>query len=321
MIRRRSMGRGGSAGGRIVIALVLAVIALAGYFFGTREEYNPITEETQRLALTVEEEIAMGLQAAPQMAAQFGGLLDDARVQQQIDAIGASLVAASAAADTEYEFDFHVLADPQTVNAFALPGGQIFITVALLEVMETEGEVAGVLAHEIGHVVGRHSAEQIAKARLTEGLAGAAGVALYDPENPSSAAASQIALLVGQMVTMKYGRDDELQSDRLAVRFMADAGYDPRSLIGVMEALAQASGGSGQPEFMSTHPDPGNRITEIERAIEEEFPNGVPDGLQALVPQPIAPELVHSTRGGGGRGRRHGGGCDFTAAPMRVQSL
>jgi predicted Zn-dependent protease len=261
---------------------VIALIAIGGYFFGTREEYNPITEENQRIGLTVEEEIAMGLQAAPQMAAEFGGLLDNAQVQRDIDAIGARLVAASAASETDYQFDFHVLADSQTVNAFALPGGQIFITAALLQLMKTEGEVAGVLAHEIGHVVGRHSAEQIAKARLTEGLAGAAGVALYDPENPSSAAASQIALVVGQMINMKYGRDDELQSDRLAVRFLADAGYDPRSMIGVMEALAQASGGARQPEFMSTHPDPGNRIAQIEQAIAAEFPNGVPDGLQAL---------------------------------------
>ena len=115
------------------------------------------------------------------------------------------------------------------------------------------------------------------------GLAGAAGVGLYDPQNPESASAAQMAQLVGAMITMKYGREDELQSDRLGVRFMADSGYDPRSLIGVMEVLANAGGGSRQPEFMSTHPDPGNRIQEIERAIEEEFPNGVPDGLQSLV--------------------------------------
>ena len=174
------------------------------------------------------------------------------------------------------------------MNAFALPGGQIFITRALLNLLETEGEVAGVLGHEIGHVVGRHSAEQIAKSQLIQGLAGAAGVGLYDPENPQSASAAQMTQLVGAMITMKYGRDDELQSDRLGVRFMADSGYDPRSLIGVMEVLAGAGGGSGQPEFMSTHPDPGNRQEEIQKAIEEEFPNGVPDGLQSiLTPQTL----------------------------------
>lgn len=287
MMGRMSVRRGGGAGGRIVIALVLAVIAIAGYFLGTREEYNPITEENQRISLTIEEEIALGLQSAPQMAQEFGGLHPDENLQAQIDEIGRRLVESSDAADTEYPFEFHVLADTQTVNAFALPGGQIFITAALLNLLETEGEVAGVLGHEIGHVVGRHSAEQIAKSQLIQGLAGAASVGLYDPQNPESATAAQMAALVGSMINMKYGRDDELQSDRLGVRFLADAGYDPRAMLRVMEVLASAGGGGGQPEFMSTHPDPGNRMQEIEEAIEAEFPNGVPDDLQAMVPQAI----------------------------------
>jgi predicted Zn-dependent protease len=286
MIGRTSARRGGGSG-RLIIAVVLAVIAIAGYFLGTRNEFNPITQENQRIALTVEEEIALGLQSAPQMAAEFGGLDPDENLQAQIDTIGQRLVESSEAKDTEYPFDFHLLADTQTVNAFALPGGQIFITRALLNLLETEGEVAGVLGHEIGHVVGRHSAEQIAKSQLIQGLAGAAGVGLYDPENPESATAAQMAVLVGSMINMKYGRDDELQSDRLGVRFLADSGYDPRSLIQVMEALSGASGGARQPEFMSTHPDPGNRIEEIEKAIEEEFPDGVPEGLQTMLPHTI----------------------------------
>lgn len=284
MLGRMSTRRRGGGGGRLIIAVVLAVIAVAGYFLGTRNEFNPITEENQRISLTVQEEIALGLQSAPQMAAEFGGLDPDENLQARIDEIGKRLVDASEASQTEYPFEFHVLADTQTVNAFALPGGQIFITRALLNVLESEGEVAGVLGHEIGHVVGRHSAEQIAKSQLIQGLAGAAGVGLYDPENPSSASAAQMSQLVGAMITMKYGRDDELQSDRLGVRFLADAGYDPRALIGVMDALGAASGGARQPEFMSTHPDPGNRIERIQEAIEAEFPNGVPDGLQSMLP-------------------------------------
>jgi predicted Zn-dependent protease len=119
-------------------------------------------------------------------------------------------------------------------------------------------------------------------------LAGAAGAGLYDPQNPESATAAQMAMVVGSMINMKYGRDDELQSDRLGVRFLAEAGYDPRALIGVMEKLEQASGGARQPEFMSTHPDPGNRVEEIQQEIENQFPNGVPDGLQSFVmPQAI----------------------------------
>ena len=284
----RTAARRGGGGGRLMIAVILAVIAIAGYFLGTRNEFNPITQENQRISLTVEEEIALGLQSAPEMAAEFGRLDPDEALQATIDQIGQKLVASSEAKETEYPFDFHLLADTQTVNAFALPGGQVFITRALLDLLQTEGEVAGVLGHEIGHVVGRHSAEQIAKSQLIQGLAGAAGVGLYDPLNPESATAAQMALLVGNMINMKYGRDDELQSDRLGVRFMSDAGYDPRALIKVMDVLAGASGGARQPEFMSTHPDPGNRQEEIQKAIEEEFPNGVPDGLQSiLTPQTL----------------------------------
>lgn len=269
--------------GRIVIALVIAAIALAGYFLTTRREYNPVTQENQRIALTVEEEIALGLQAAPEMAAQFGGLHPDEQLQATIDEIGGQLVQQSEAGQTDYQFDFHVLADSETVNAFALPGGQIFITKGLLDLMETEGEVAGVLAHEIVHVVGRHSSEQLARAGLIEGLAGAAGAVLYDPQNPESAGAAQMAMMAGQLAAMKYGRDDELQSDEVGVRLMADSGYDPRAMIRMMEKLGGADQGARPPEFMSTHPDPGNRIEQIEAAIAQEFPNGIPEGLQAVV--------------------------------------
>ena len=284
MMRRVPARRGGGSGGRLIIALILAVIAIGGYFLGTRNEFNPITQENQRISLTIEEEIALGLQSAPQMAQEFGGLDPDEQLQALVDDIGTKLVESSDAAQTEYPFEFHVLADSQTVNAFALPGGQIFITRALVILLETEGELAGVLGHEIGHVVGRHSAEQLAKSQLIQGLAGAAGVGLYDPQNPESASAAQMAQVVGAMVQMKYGRDDELQSDRLGVRFLSDAGYDPRALLRVMEVLAQAGGGARQPEFMSTHPDPGNRLERIQEAIEQEFPDGVPGDLQSMLP-------------------------------------
>ena len=172
-----------------------------------------------------------------------------------------------------------MLDDPETVNAFALPGGPIFITTALFNRLETEGQLAGVLGHEIGHVVGRHSAERIANQKLTEGLTGAVVVATSDGQDPNTAAA-RIAQLVGNFINMSYGREDELQSDELGVVFMAEAGYDPRSLIGVMEILEAASGGASGPEFASTHPNPGNRVARIEETIAEVFPNGVPNGLE-----------------------------------------
>jgi predicted Zn-dependent protease len=214
------------------------------------------------------------------MAAEFGGLSSDQQAQALVSEVGQRLVAQTQAGDTEYEFDFHLLADQETINAFALPGGQVFITEALLHRLETEGQLAGVLGHEIGHVVGRHGAEHIAKAKLTQGLTGAVVIASYDPNDPASQQTAQVAALIGQLVNLKYGRDDEIESDRLGVSFTSEAGYDPRAMIRVMEILAEANEGQGPPEFFSTHPNPDNRIQRIQAAIEAEFPGGVPEGLQ-----------------------------------------
>jgi predicted Zn-dependent protease len=264
------MARYSLAGGKMrwVIALVLVVGSLITYFSNSSD--NPITGETQRVSMTPEQEIALGLQAAPQMAQQFGGLDPDPQKQALVDQIGEQIVRSTAAGQTPYRFEFHLLADPNTVNAFALPGGQIFITDALYDRLTTKDQLAGILGHEIGHVVGRHSAEQVAKAKLTEGLTGAAVIATYDPQNPTSAGAAAMAAMVGKIVNMKFGRDDELESDELGVRFMVESGYDPQALIEVMRILAEASGGgSRQPEFFSTHPNPENRIAHIQEAIQK----------------------------------------------------
>ena len=258
---------------RLGIGLMFAVFAFFSYHCST--EYNPVTGEKQHVAMTPEQEIALGLQAAPEMAAQHGGLLNDPETQALMDRVGADLVRSGIASDTGWQFEFHVLADPQTINAFALPGGQIFITAALLKRFTTEGELAGVIGHEIGHVVARHGAQRLAKMQLTEGITGAVLVAAG-----GGGSEAQIAQMIGQLVNMKYGREDELESDTLGVLLVTDAGYDPRALIRVMQILNDASEGSRPPEWMSTHPSHGNRVERINAAIEEVFPAGVPEGLK-----------------------------------------
>ena len=270
---RMGPGRSSASSGlkiRLLIALVMVGFALFSYFGSST--YNRITDEKQHISLTPAQEIAMGLQAMPEMVRQHGGEYPDPAFQEYVDEVGWRLVNNSAAADTEWAFEFTLLADPNTINAFALPGGQTFITAALFSRLETEGQLAGVLGHEIGHVVARHGAQRMAKANLTNGLIGAVAV------GAGGADSAQMAAMIGNMVNMKYGRDDELQSDQLGVRFMANSGYDPRAMIGVMEILAEG-GSNGQPEFFSTHPNPENRIQRIEEAIQAEFPNGVPEGL------------------------------------------
>jgi predicted Zn-dependent protease len=259
------------------MAIVIAVISLISYY--SARVYNPVTNEVQHININEKQEIALGLQSAPQMAAQYGGLSSDQQAQALVTTVGTKLVLRTAAGKTPYRFQFHLLADKNTINAFALPGGQIFITEGLLRRLRTEGELGGVLGHEIGHVVARHGAEHIAKQQLTQGLTGAAVLATYDPDNPASQKTAAVAALIGNLVNMKFGRDDELESDKLGVRFISESGYDPRALIGVMEVLEQASKGARQPEFFSTHPNPENRVEHIKAAIKEKFPNGVPDGL------------------------------------------
>jgi predicted Zn-dependent protease len=266
---QRSSGRS-FGGGRILIALVIAAFSILSYC--SSRSYNPVTDEDQYVGITPEQEIALGLQAAPEMAQQFGGLDSDEQAQALMDDVCSRIINDSEADDTEWPFECHLLADPDTINAFALPGGQLFITAALFDQLETEGQLAGVMAHEIGHVVARHSSQQIAKQQLTQGLTGAAVLATYDPDSPNSRQTAQVALLIGQLVNMKFGREDELQSDQLGVQFMAEAGYDPRSMIRVMEILDAASEGGRPPEFFSTHPNPENRIARIQEAINEQFP-------------------------------------------------
>jgi beta-barrel assembly-enhancing protease len=257
---------------RLLVALVIALISLVTYFSSTSD--NPITGEKQRVALKPEEEIVLGYKSAPQMAAQMGGLSRNPQLQGLVDRVGTALVQKSIAAKSPYKFSFHVLADPKTINAFALPGGPIFVTEGLLRVLKSEAELAGVLGHEIGHVIARHSSERLAKAKLTEGLIGAATIGTGDYTT------AQIGQMVGTMINMRYGREDELESDALGVRIMAEAGYDPRAMINVMETLAKASSGSRQPEFFSTHPHPENRQARLREEIAKRFPSGVPQGLK-----------------------------------------
>jgi len=261
---------------RLLIAAGIAIFSIISYY--RVSSVNPTTGEKQHIGITPEQEIALGLQAAPQMEQQYGGEDSDPKRHGLVDEVGNDIVAHSDAGSSPYKFTFHLLADDQTINAFALPGGQVFITDALLSRLKTRGELAGVLGHEVGHVVARHSAAHMAKAQLTQGITGAAVIASYDPNNPNSYRNAAFAQLIAQMVDLKFSRTDESQADELGVKLMAQAHYDPRAMLGVMEVLKKA-GGSGGPDFFQTHPSPDNREEKIKAEIKDAFPNGVPDGL------------------------------------------
>jgi predicted Zn-dependent protease len=250
---------------RLVIGLVMGTVAVLSYYGKTQQ--NPLTGEKQQVSLSPLEEVAMGLQSAPEMAAAYGGLYPGDNEQAQVKKIGNQIVTVfnqyveSQGHGNPYRFDFHVLSDSQTINAFALPGGQVFITLGLLNRLTSEDQVAGVLGHEVGHVVFRHSSEQMAKSEFYQGLAGAATTAAGDM------GAAQIANYVAQVKLMKFGRDDELASDEFGVQYMAKAGYNPEAMVEVMKILAESSGGKSREEFMSSHPSPENRIAKIKELI------------------------------------------------------
>jgi predicted Zn-dependent protease len=254
---------------RLVLALVVAAIGVIAYM--SRTEVNPVTGEKQHVALSVDQEKVLGLEAAPEMAAKMGGVVPESDPQAAlVQKVGRKLVERGDAARSPYagSFDFHLLADPQTINAFALPGGQIFITKGLLDRMQTEEELAGVLGHEVGHVIHRHAAEQIAKSQLGASLAQAVGVAASDGSDGGQRAA-MIAAMVNQVVQLRYGRAAESESDRYGIDEMASAGYDPNAMLDVMKILASAGGGQRPPEWLSSHPLPETRVAEIEEYLRQ----------------------------------------------------
>ena len=192
--------------GRIVIAVIIAIIGVITYF--SKTEINPITGEKQRVSLSVDQEIQLGLQAAPELIQEMGGEARDSKLNAYIDKVGNRVLSSTEAGKSPFKFEFYLLADNKTVNAFALPGGQVFITMGLYKLLKSEDQLAGVLGHEIGHVINRHGSEHMAKHELTQQLVQATQVASggYDQ--------GMIAQYVGQMVNLKYGRDDEIESDK-----------------------------------------------------------------------------------------------------------
>ena len=245
---------------KIRLLIGVAIVAFAFIKKCNQQEVNPYTGRKQTITMSPQQEIAIGLDSRDQMAQQHGGLHPDAKAQALVDQVGNNLVQASIAKETPYKYEFHLLADQQTINAFALPGGQVFITYALLSKLENEDQLAGVLGHEIGHVLGKHSAERIGESDFWKTVSTGASV---------GADMGGLVGGIGQQTLLTNGRDDELESDDLGVRFMLKAGYNPEEMIGVMQILKDAAGPNRTPEFQSTHPDPDNRIEKIQESIKK----------------------------------------------------
>lgn len=260
---------GQSRGSPLLIALIIATVGF--FMYMTQTETNPVTGAKQHISISPAQEIRLGLQAAPEMVAKMGGEVpsSDPRAQE-VQKIGQQLASRTIAHKGPWHYQYHLLADSKTINAFALPGGQIFITLGLLDRLQTEAQLAGVLAHETGHVIERHSAEQMAKNQLGQILVLATGVGASDSNHPGRAQqAAAVASVVNQVSQLRYSRKDELEADEWGLRLMVEAGYDPKAMLQVMEILEKAVPGGHTPEMLLTHPYPQHRMQQINAYLEK----------------------------------------------------
>ncbi len=220
---------------------------------------NPATGQRQFMLMSESEEVEMGREADGQITESMG-LYESERLQTMVTDIGNEL--ASRSERPVLPWSFKLMDDPM-VNAFALPGGFIFITRGIMAALNSEAELAGVIGHEIGHVTARHSASQMSRQQLQQIGLGVGTVLSDDVASVAAVLSAGLGLL-----NMRYSRGDESQSDLLGVRYMSRAGYDPNALVGVFHTLGLVMGDDGRvPGWASTHPDPVNREGDIREII------------------------------------------------------
>jgi predicted Zn-dependent protease len=214
------------------------------------------------MLMSESQEIALGLQSDPGIIANFG-LYPDSTLQQFINVKGKEMAAISHRPNLDYQF--RVLDSP-VVNAFAVPGGFVYFTRGILAHFNNEAEFAGVLGHEIGHISGRHSAKQYTKATL-----GQLGFVMGMIVSEDFRKFSDLAYQGMSLLFLKFGRDDESQSDMLGVEYSSKIGYDSHEMANFFGVLSRMQEKSGQsiPTFMSTHPDPGDRFQKVHQMTEE----------------------------------------------------
>jgi len=214
---------------------------------------NPVTGKRELALLSESQEISMGREADPQIVAEYG-LYDDPKIQAYVNEVGQKMARLSHRADLE--FTFRVLDSP-ILNAFALPGGYVYITRGILAHMNNEAELAMVVGHEIGHVTARHGVSQQSRAQVAN-----LGLGLGSVFSETLAKYGQAAQQATGLLFLKYGRDDERQSDELGVAYSLKAGYDATAGCKFFEVLDRQSAESGQslPNWMSTHPAPADRV-------------------------------------------------------------
>ena len=225
---------------------------------------NPVTGKKEFSLMSEAQEVQLGQEMDPQVKQEMG-VYDDAELQRYVSDVGMRLARASERPNLPWHF---TVVDEPAVNAFALPGGYIYLTRGILAFLNDEEQLAGVLGHEIGHVTARHSAQQYTQA-TSAGL-GLTLLSIFVPETRPLQGLAETALGV---LFLKHGRDDELQADRLGAQYTAKTGWDPRGVAGMLRTLQrldEASGSNrGVPNFLATHPAPADRVQRVLAYVQE----------------------------------------------------
>ena len=229
---------------------VLMLLVVAGYLFGCA--VHPVTLDKQFMIVSEEKELAIGERSDPLIVQQFG-YYNDPAMQEYVNEVGQKLVKVCARKNIVYHF---TVLDSPDVNAFACPGGYIYVTRGILATMNSEAELAGVLAHEIGHVVGRDSANMISQQSMFQVMA-LAGMAAGSATRELAMAGSMLfeAMMLG------YGREKEFLADSQGVDYMFKAGYDPMQMVALQATLGKLyQGPAGYAQYLTTHPNIGDRM-------------------------------------------------------------
>lgn len=267
----------------IILPLVLLLAACAK---------TPYTQRSQLMLISQAEENQLGIQAFQEVLSKEKAS-HDPQLQEVVNRIGWRI--ASAAGREDFRWEFVVIDNDKTVNAFALPGGKVAVYTGMFRVAWTEGGLATVMSHEVAHVLARHGGE-----RLSQGLVAQMGAAAVQAgmagSNPAVVRSVMTAYGLGANVgvLLPYSRLQESEADRIGLTLMARAGYDPREAVHLWERMAQEEG-QRPPEFLSTHPSPSQRIQDLKQQM--------PSALTDYRPSPSqASESTRLLPGVGGRG-------------------
>ncbi len=242
--------------------LVLILIVSCGAIGACKT--NPATGRSQLILLKADKVNAMGAAAKPELVEQYGGEVESEALRAYVSRVGRRVAKQVEPEYAHIKWEFIVL-DSEILNAFALPGGHVFVSRGLLAKFDNEAQVAGVLGHEIGHVTARHVDERLSQVVAAEFAVGGLGRATN----------SELAVLAAKMVSqgtlLKFNRDQEQEADVQGLKYMTRAQYDPHGMLEVLEVLSEASEGSRQLEILSTHPDPKRRIETVRGLLGGEY--------------------------------------------------